>query len=325
MALGQLINGQWSTAWGEHNEKGQFQRMPTQFRDRVTTDGTSGFKAEAGRYHLYISLGCPWAHRTALLWKLKGLENVIGLSIVDPVISEQGWAFSDHPGCIRDHLHQADYLWQIYVKANPTYTGRVTVPVLWDRHTHAIVNNESRQIITLLNSEFNADATHAERDFYPNHEQKQIDQAIDTIYQPINNGVYRSGFAKSQAAYEEAVTELFHALDDWENVLNHQRYLCGDQITLADWCMFTTLYRFDLAYYGLFKCNLKRLVDYPNLWNYLLDLYQQPGVREMCNSTHIKQLYYAGVSELNPNCIIPLGPMIDFEAPHNRDRFSPRK
>ncbi|MDX2212007.1 MAG: glutathione S-transferase family protein [Oculatellaceae cyanobacterium bins.114] len=323
MALGQLVNGQWTTAWTEHNEKGQFQRMPTLFRNWVTADGSSGFKAEAGRYHLYISLGCPWAHRTALLWKLKGLEPVVGLSIVDPIISEQGWAFSDNPGCVRDDVNNADFLWQIYVKANPTYTGRVTVPVLWDKHTNTIVNNESRQIITMFNAEFNEDATHASVDYYPKHLQQQIDQTIDAIYQPINNGVYRSGFAKSQAAYEEAVTELFQALDHWETVLSQQRYLCGDQVTLADWCIFTTLFRFDLAYHGLFKCNLRRLVDYPNLWNYFRDLYQQPGVKEMCDATHVKQLYYAGVAELNPNRIIPMGPAIAFDAPHDRNLHFP--
>lgn len=319
MALGQLVNGQWTTEWAERNQSGQFQRMPTQFRHQITADGSSGFNAEPGRYHLYISLGCPWAHRTALLWKLKGLEDTIGVSIVDPIISEQGWAFSDQPGCIRDSINGADYLWQIYVRANPSYTGRVTVPVLWDRQTQTIVNNESRHIIRMFNSEFNAFAKF-QADFYPESLQAAIEQTQDQIYQPINNGVYRSGFAASQSAYEQAVTELFAALDDWESVLSQQRYLCGHQITLADWCLFTTLFRFDLAYYGLFKCNLRRLIDYPNLWNYLLDLYQQPGVKSMCRADHVKQLYYAGLPELNPSCVIPKGPEIDFEQPHDRDR-----
>jgi len=322
MALGQLVDGKWTKEWTERSQDGQFQRMPTQFRNVITADGSSGFKAEAGRYHLYISLGCPWAHRTALLWKLKGLEDVIGLSIVDPVISEQGWKFSDYPGCIGDRVNGADYLWQVYIKANPDYTGRVTVPVLWDTQTNQIVNNESRQIIRMFNSEFNQFAK-SDVDFYPESLQTQIEKVMDDIYQPINNGVYRSGFAASQLAYEQAVTELFEALDYWEAILGQQRYLCGNQITLADWCMFTTLFRFDLAYHGLFKCNLRRLIDYPNLWNYLRDLYQQPGVKQMCNTDHVKRVYYAGLLELNPNGIVPLGPAIDFDVPHDRDRHFP--
>jgi glutathionyl-hydroquinone reductase len=319
MALGQLVDGKWTQEWAEHNEHGQFQRMPTLFHRQITADGSSGFRAEPGRYHLYISLGCPWAHRTALLWKLKGLEDVIGLSIVDPVITSQGWAFSEYPGCIPDGVNGVDYLWKIYVKAKPNYTGRVTVPVLWDKQTQTIVNNESCQIIRMLNSEFNQ-FTKSTVDFYPKHLQAKIEQIQDTIYQPINNGVYRSGFATSQSAYEQAVTELFQALDAWENVLEQQRYLCGEDITLADWCLFTTLFRFDLAYYGIFKCNVRRLIDYPNLWNYLRDLYQQPGVKEVCNADHVKQLYYAGLPELNPNRIVPVGPAMQFDLPHDRDR-----
>jgi glutathionyl-hydroquinone reductase len=317
MALGQLINGQWTTEWTEHSQTGQFQRMPTQFHHWITTDGSSGFQAEVGRYHLYISLGCPWAHRAALLWKLKGLEGIVGLSIVDPVISEQGWRFSDYSGCIRDSVNCADYLWQIYVKSNPNYTGRVTVPVLWDKETQQIVNNESRQVIQMLNSEFNAFGS-SSVDFYPLVLRRDIDRIMDEIYQPINNGVYRSGFASSQAVYEAAVTELFQALESWDLVLSNQRYLCGDEITLADWCLFTTLFRFDLAYYGLFKCNLKRLTDFPNLWNYCRDLYQYPDVENVCSADHVKRLYYAGLPELNPTAIVPLGPEINFGLPHNR-------
>ncbi|HEY9763362.1 MAG TPA: glutathione S-transferase family protein [Trichocoleus sp.] len=317
MALGQLVDGRWTTDWTERNEKGQFQRMPTQFHRWITADGSSGFRAEPNRYHLYVSLGCPWAHRTVLLRALKGLEEVIGISIVDPVVSDQGWRFSNWPGCIPDSVNGAEYLWQIYVKATSTYTGRVTVPVLWDKQTQTIVNNESRQIIQMLNSEFNA-FTQKSVDFYPVELRSHIDQTLDAIYQPINNGVYRSGFASSQSAYEEAVTELFAALDHWEGVLAKQFYLCGDQITLADWCLFTTLFRFDLAYYGLFKCNLKRLVDYPNLWNYCHNLYQQPGVKAWCSTDHVKRLYYAGIPELNPSQIIPVGPAINFDLPTTR-------
>lgn len=313
MALGKLIDGKWTTEWTEHNRQGQFQRMPTMFHDRITRDGASGFKAEAGRYHLYISLGCPWAHRTALLWKLKGLENVIGLSIVDPVISDCGWQFSAKPGCIPDTINSADYLWQIYVKANPNYTGRVTVPVLWDKQSGKIVNNESRQIIQMFDREFGEYAN--DTDFYPEELQAEIDRVLDKIYQPINNGVYRSGFAVSQAAYNQAVMELFTALEHWEMVLGKQRYLCGNRITIADWCLFTTLFRFDLAYYSLFKCNLKRLIDFPNLWNYCRELYQYPGVQSVSSIEHVKQLYYAGLPELNPSRIIPIGPDLNFDLP----------
>lgn len=320
MALGQLINGKWTTEWTEHNETGQFQRMSTQFHHWVTADGSSGFQAEVGRYHLYISLGCPWAHRTALLWKLKGLEQIVGLSIVDPEISEQGWRFSDYPGCIRDSVNQLEYLWQIYVKSDPNYTGRVTVPVLWDKQTNQILNNESRQIIQILNSEFDAFGNRFV-DFYPLALRSEIDRVMDEIYQPINNGVYRSGFASSQAAYDTVVTELFHALETWELILSKQRYLCGDELTLADWCLFTTLFRFDLAYYGLFKCNLKQLVDFPNLWSYCRELYQYREVESVCSSDHVKRLYYAGLPELNPTRIVPIGPEINFGLPHNRERI----
>lgn len=274
-----------------------------------------------GRYHLYISLGCPWAHRTAILWKLKGLENIVSLSIVDPTISEQGWCFSSYAGCIPDTVNQADYLWQIYVKSKPDYTGRVTVPVLWDKQTQQIVNNESRQIIQMFNSAFN-DLGAKAIDFYPEALRLEIDRAIDAIYQPINNGVYRSGFATSQGAYDEAVHTLFSALEQWEAVLANQRYLCGNQLTLADWCLFTTLFRFDLAYYGLFKCNIKRLVDFPHLWNYCRELYQYTNVRSVCRTDHVQQLYYAGLPELNPTGIVPAGPAIDFENPHTRDWVS---
>jgi len=318
MTLGRLIDGQWTTAWTERNESGEFQRMPTQFRDWVTADGSSGFQAEPGRYHLYVSLGCPWAHRTVLVRSQKGLQDIIGLSIVDPVISDQGWQFSEYAGCIPDSLYNSDYLWQLYVRAKSDYTGRVTVPILWDTHTQTIVNNESRQIIEMLNSAFDNFAAFSERDFYPTEQRADIARVIDAIYPTINNGVYRSGFAASQAAYETAVTELFAALDHWEQVLGQQRYLCGDTITLADWCLFTTLFRFDLAYHGLFKCNHRRLVDYPNLWGYCRELYQQPGVSEWCSIDHVKRLYYIGLPELNPSQILPMGPAISFDSPHTR-------
>ena len=314
MALGQLVEGKWSTAWTEREDSGEFKRMTTQFRHRIRADGASQYAAEPGRYHLYVSLGCPWATRTALLWQLKGLQDVVGLSIVDPVISEQGWRFSDYPGCIPDSLYGLGYLWELYVKANATYSGRVTVPALWDRQTETIVNNESRQIIEMFNGEFDAWAAHPEIDFYPEEIRDRIDQTIDAIYEPINNGVYKAGFASSQRAYETAVETLFRALDYWESVLGEQPYLCGDRVTLADWCLFVTLFRFDLAYYGLFKCNLRRLIDYPNLWAYCRKLYQQPGVRKMCSIDHVKRIYYAGLLELNPSGVVPAGPAIDFDS-----------
>lgn len=322
MSLGQLIDGQWTTDWTEQDQTGAFKRMPTLFRDWVTADGSSGFKAESGRYHLYVSLGCPWAHRTVILRQLKGLQDVIGLSIVDPVISDQGWQFSDYPGTMPDTVNGANYLWQVYVKADPRYTGRVTVPVLWDTQTQTIVNNESRQIIQMLNREFNEFATHPDLDFYPEDLQSKIEEMQDAIYQPINNGVYRCGFAKSQAAYDQAVTELFEALDHWESVLEHQRYLCGDQITLADWCLYPTLFRFDLAYHGLFKCNRKRIADYPNLSNYLRDLYQYRDVAAVSSADHVKRLYYEGLPEINPSRIVPSGPDLDLTRVHDRERLA---
>ena len=312
MALGQLVDGKWKSDWKEQDDSGAFQRMKTLFRHWVRADSSADFVAEPNRYHLYISLGCPWAHRTAIVWQLKGLQQIIGLSIVDPVISNQGWQFSDYSGCILDANYGLDYLWQLYVRADPNYTGRVTVPVLWDKKTQTIVNNESWQIIQVLNSEFDAWATHPEVNFYPEALRSRIDRTQDAIYDPINNGVYRAGFASSQIAYEQAVIELFSALEHWEQELSESRYLCGDLITLADWCLFTTLFRFDSAYYGLFKCNLKRLVDYPALWAYCRDLYQQPGVDEVCDLNHVKRLYYAGLPELNPSGVVPVGPNIDF-------------
>ncbi|MEA5563919.1 glutathione S-transferase family protein [Anabaena sp. UHCC 0399] len=320
MGLGILKDGQWVTERKQEDLQGKFIRPSTTFRNQITADGSSGFKAESGRYHLYISWACPWACRTAIVRRLKGLENVIGLSVVAAEIDQNSWEFNDEPGSIPDTVNGTQYLWQIYLKADTNYSGRVTVPVLWDKQTRTIVNNESREIMRMLDTEFNA---LAEKDinFYPQHLQTVIDETIDKIYQPINNGVYRAGFATSQSAYDEAVTELFAALDYWEEVLSEQRYLCGDQITEADWCMFTTLFRFDAVYYVHFKCNLYRLVEYPNLWNYLKELYQFPGVRETCNLDHIKRHYYRSHPKVNPTRIVPKGPVIDFDEPHNRDKI----
>lgn len=320
MGLGLLSEGKWISERDQEDEKGRFIRPSTTFRHQITADGSSGFKAEPGRYHLYICWACPWAHRTAIMRKLKGLEDVIGLSVVAPEIDQNGWEFSAQPGCIPDTVNHTDYLWEIYLKAEPDYSGRVTVPVLWDTQTREIVNNESREIIRIFDTQFDAIAQ-KDVNFYPEDLQDKIDETIDAIYQPINNGVYRAGFATQQSAYEEAVTELFDALDGWEKVLADQRYLCGDRITEADWCIFTTLLRFDAVYYVHFKCNLRRIVDYPNLWNYLKDLYQLPGVKETCNIDHIKRHYYKSHPNVNPTRIVPVGPIINFEAPHNRYRM----
>ncbi len=321
MALGMMVDGKWTTNWNERDQSGKFNRSPTKFRDRITADGSSGFPAASGRYHLYVSLACPWAHRTLMMRSLKGLEAVIGVSIVDAVLSEKGWYFSENPGAIPDSVNQAEYLQEIYVKADAKYTGRVTVPVLWDKEKSTIVNNESREIIRMFDTEFAEFATRT-NDLYPQDLQQQIDDTIDKIYMPVNNGVYRAGFATTQEAYEEAVTELFQNLDYWETVLAKQRYLCGDRLTEADICMFSTLLRFDSVYHGHFKCNLRRILDYPNLWNYLKELYQHPQIQPTCNLDHIKRHYYMSQTQINPTRIVPIGPQIDFDEKHDRDRFS---
>jgi len=315
-----MVNGQWRTGRTNVNASGQFTPIPTTFRDRVTANGSSGFQAEAGRYHLYVALGCPWAHRTLIIRELQGLQKVISVSIVDPIMSDHGWQFTDAPGTIPDSVNHAKYLYEVYVKADPTYTGRVTVPVLWDTHTGTIVNNESRDIIQMLAVEFAALAMHPV-DVYPHALRQTIEDTIDALYLPINAGVYRAGFATSQTAYDEAVADLFASFDHWESVLSTQRYVCGAQLTAADVCLFPTLYRFDSVYYGHFKCNLRRIIDYPNLWNYLKDLYQRPAFKATCNLDDTKRGYYTSMTEINPNRIVPKGPLLDFDAPHDRHRF----
>ncbi|MBE9216782.1 glutathione S-transferase family protein [Plectonema cf. radiosum LEGE 06105] len=319
MGLGILQDGKWISRREQEDSEGKFIRPSTTFRDWITADGSSGFKAEAGRYHLYISWACPWACRTAIMRQLKGLQDVIGLSVVAAEIHQNSWEFKDEPGAIPDTVNHTDYLWQLYLKAQPDYTGRVTVPVLWDKQKGTIVNNESREIIRMFDTQFEEFAKQ-DADFYPDDLQKVVDETIDAIYQPINNGVYRAGFATSQSAYDQAVTELFDALDDWEKVLAKQRYLCGNKVTEADWCMFTTLFRFDAVYYVHFKCNIRRIVDYPHLWNYLKELYQMPGVKETCNLDHIKRHYYISHPNVNPHQIVPKGPIINFDEPHNREQ-----
>jgi putative glutathione S-transferase len=316
-----LVNGEWKTERQWKNTDGRFVRSETSFRDWISADGSSGFPAEPGRYHLYVAWACPWAHRTAIIRKLKGLEEVIGLSVVGSFLGEDGWAFYDEPGVIPDTVNGATYLREIYAKADPDYTGRVTTPVLWDKETGTIVNNESREIIRMLDTEFGEFAS-TDAHFFPEDLRDQTDATIDAIYGPVNNGVYRSGFATTQEAYEEAVTELFDALDYWEEVLSSRRYLCGDRVTEADWCLFPTLVRFDSVYHGHFKCNLRRIVDYPNLWGYLKDLYQRPGVAETVNMDHIQKHYYGSHESINPTRIVPKGPILDFTEAHDRGRFS---
>lgn len=320
MALGMLVDGKWTSKREQEDKQGRFVRPSTTFRHHITSDGSSGYKAEGDRYHLYVSLACPWAHRTLIMRSLKGLTDIITVSIVDPFMGDDGWFFSDYPDSIPDNVNGVQYLRDLYIKAEPHYTGRVTVPILWDKQTGTIVNNESREIIRIFDTEFREFAN-SNVDLYPEALRQSIDETIDAIYQPINNGVYRAGFAVKQTAYEEAVTELFEALDHWDEVLGKQRYLCGNQLTEADICMFTTLLRFDSVYYVHFKCNLRHIWDYPNLSGYLRDIYQTPGVQETCNLDHIKQHYYRSHPGVNPHGIVPLGPVMDLDSEHGRDRF----
>ncbi len=321
--MGLLVDGIWQDKWYDTGKSGRFERAQSQFRDFVTADGspapgrTRAFKAEPGRHHLYVSLACPWAHRTLIFRKLKKLEDVISVSVVHHFMGENGWTFLAEDGATGDTLYGLDYLHQIYTKADPTYSGRVTVPVLWDKKEQTIVSNESSEIIRMLNSAFD-EWGDASVDFYPQALRTDIDAINAWVYPSINNGVYRSGFATRQDAYEEAFTELFSALDRAEDILSRQRYLAGDRVTEADWRLFTTLVRFDPVYVGHFKCNLRRIADYPNLSNYLRDLYQVPGVAETVNLHHIKHHYYGSHKTINPTGIVPVGPEIDFSAPHDR-------
>lgn len=325
--MGLLVNGKWSTQWYDtESTDGRFERKAPSFRHWITKDGSAGpsgeagFKAEANRYHLYVSLACPWAHRTIIYRKLKGLEEMISMSVVNAFMGDEGWTFEPGDGVVADPIHQATRVHQIYTAAMPDYTGRVTVPVLWDKKTQSIVSNESSEIIRMFNSAFDDIGAKA-GDFTPVQLLSEIDQLNDYIYPTINNGVYRAGFATTQQAYDEAVVDLFEALDTLELRLAEKRYLTGKTITEADWRLFTTLVRFDAVYVGHFKCNLRRIVDYPNIWGYLRDLYQQPGVAETVNIDYIKAHYYGSHETINPTRIIPAGPMIDFMQPHQREQL----
>ncbi|MFW2374621.1 MAG: glutathione S-transferase family protein [Gammaproteobacteria bacterium] len=326
--MAMMIKGQLQQDWLQKEiEDGDFKRMESTFRNWITTDGSAGpggeagFKAEPGRYHLYISHACPWAHRTVIFRKLKKLESVIGLSIVEPDMLEQGWFFSDHEQSpYIDHVYGFKYIHQLYTLADKEFTGQITVPVLWDKQRQTIVNNESSEIIRMLNSAF-PQSSDISIDYYPIELREDIDRINDLVYENINNGVYRCGFATSQEAYNTAFHKLFDALDQIESVLAQQRYLTGETITEADWRLFTTLVRFDAVYVGHFKCNLKRIIDYHNIWNYLKELYQLPGIASTIDLDYIKRHYYFSHTSINPSQIIPLGPELDFESSHNRDRF----
>ena len=324
--MGLLVDGVWQDDVSRTKD-GHFVRPTTQFRNWVTPDGSpgpageGGFEAEPGRYHLYVSLACPWAHRTVIFRKLKALESVISLSVVSPDMGRDGWTFDTAAGSSGDAVNGKSKLSEVYVLAEPRYTGRVSVPMLWDKQRKTIVNNESSEIIRMLNSAFGAH-TNVHTDYYPAQLRTEIDRLNDLVYPNVNNGVYRAGFASSQAAYEQAFRNLFDTLDEMEQILSRQRYLAGAQLTEADWRFFPTLIRFDAVYYSHFKCNWRHITEYPNLSNYLRDLYQVPGIAETVSLEQIKRHYYWSQRHVNPTGIVPVGPQLDFAAPHDRARFA---
>ena len=325
--MGKLVDGVWQDVWYDtKSTDGEFVRKDSHFRDCITPDGSAGggerggFAAEPGRYHLYVSYACPWAHRTLIFRALKGLEQMITVSVVHYAMGKQGWTFKPGPDVMPDPIHNARLLHQLYTRADSQYTGRVTVPVLWDKLTDTIVSNESSEIIRMFNSAFDAVGAR-EGDYWPEPLRDEIEEVNTRVYHTLNNGVYRCGFATKQAAYDRAVSELFDTMDWLEARLATQRYLVGGRLTEADWRLFTTLVRFDPVYYGHFKTNLRRLVDYPNLWNYTKELYQVPGVAGTVNMFHIKQHYYGSHETVNPTRIVPQGPIIDYTEAHERDRF----
>ena len=322
--MGLLVDGMWQDRWYDTGKTGgRFVRTEAQYRNWVTPDGTpgptgeGGFAAEPGRYHLYISRACPWAHRTMIFRALKGLDNATSFSVTHWIMAEQGWTFEPGPGVVPDTVNGARFLHEVYTRADPRYTGRVTVPVLWDKQRRTIVNNESGDIARMLNSAFDRVGAR-EGDYYPEALRSEIDALNARIYDTLNNGVYKAGFATTQAAYEEAVQPLFETLDWLEERLATRRYLCDDRKTEADWRLFTTLVRFDPVYVGHFKCNIRRIVDYPNLWGYARELHQQPGVSRTLAMDQIRRHYYTTHDELNPERIIPVGPGYDWSEPHGR-------
>ncbi len=304
----------------ETGDRGEFVRQASVFRQWVSADGSTGFRAEPERYHLYVSLACPWAHRTIIVRKLKGLEEVIGMTVVDPIRDERGWAFTEDVGGA-EPINGFHFLAEAYLATDPRFDGRVTVPALWDKQSGRIVNNESSEILRMLNAEFNEWAG-GDHDFYPAALRDEIDAVNADVYDHVNNGVYRCGFAASQEAYEEAFELLFAGLDRLEARLAERRFLLGDHQTEADWRLFTTLVRFDAVYVGHFKCNLRCLADYPNLWAYTRDLYQTPGVAETVDFDHIKRHYYLTHRRIDPTGVVPRGPALDFDEPHGRERMA---
>ena len=326
--MGLLIDGQWQDRWYSSRD-GRFEREQAKRRHWITRngapgpDGQGGFKAAAGRYHLYVSLACPWAHRTLIYRKLKGLESLIDVSVVSWLMAEHGWTFDRTTGSSGDALDGLDYLHQRYTRDDPRYSGRVTVPLLWDRERQCIVNNESAEIIRMFNAAFD-ELSGSRLDLYPEALHGEIDALNSRIYPAINNGVYRAGFATSQDAYEEAFDQLFAELDWLERRLGKQRYLAGEHLTEADWRLFTTLVRFDAVYFGHFKCNLRRIEDYPNLSGWLRELYQWPGIAETVDFVHIKGHYYASHRQINANGIVPKGPALSLDRPHDRERLPGR-
>ncbi len=323
--MGLLVNGLWQDTWYDtKSTKGKFVRSTAGFRNWITVDGSAGptgeggFPAQSGRYHLYVSYACPWAHRTLIFRALKRLESHIAVSVVHPDMLEEGWSFqSDYQAATGDQLYNLPFLRDIYLKTDPKISGRVTVPVLWDRKRETIVSNESSEIIRMFNTAFNGVTGNAD-DYYPAELRPEIDAANARIYDSLNNGVYKAGFATGQDAYDAAIGPLFESLDWLEGILGKSRYLTGDQITEADWRLFTTLIRFDLVYHLHFKCNRARIIDYPNLWGYLRELYQWPGVAETVNFDHIVRHYHYSQNTVNPHRIIPVNPLLDFQAPHGR-------
>lgn len=323
--MGLLIDGEWHDKWYDTSASGgRFIRSESQFRNWITADGSAGpsgegdFKAESGRYHLYVSLACPWAHRTLILRALKGLEDMISVSVVHWLMRENGWTFAEGPGVVPDTLNNAEFLYQVYTAAQPDYSGRVTVPILWDKQQRTIVSNESSEIIRMLSNAFdNIGAKPG--DYYPTALRNEIDAVNQRVYDGLNNGVYKAGFATTQAAYDEAVAIVFETLDWLEEHLSRQRYLVGAQLTEADIRLFTTLVRFDEVYHGHFKCNYRQVMDYPNVWGFTREIYQLSGVATTVNMEHIKRHYYESHDTINPTAVVPCGPKPDFDAPHGRD------
>ena len=325
--MGLLVDGKWQDQWYDTKKTGgRFERSASQFRNWVTADGSpgpsgsGGFEAKPGRYHLYVSLACPWAHRTLIFRKLKGLEPMIDVSVVHWHMAEEGWTFETDEAATGDRLFGHRRMHEVYTRAKPDYSGRVTVPVLWDKQQGTVASNESAEIIRMFNSAFDAVGA-TPGDYYPKALRAEIDEVNERIYDTVNNGVYKSGFATTQDAYEEAVTALFDSLDWLEERLSRQRYLAGDRLTEADWRLFTTLIRFDPVYVGHFKCNLRRIVDYPSLWAYTRELYQYPGIAETVNFHHIKHHYYGSHGTINPTGVVPMGPLLDYSEPHGRERL----